>query len=126
WPVHPRSRDARLDAPAVALLDGLRRGALCRLRGVSLHSVKLEIVRLHLAHMESLNNIPVHGFVIKHPRAGAILVDSGVGWGNDRLIREWRGGNRHAAGAMDAPGLSPADVEVVLNSAPPFCPVCHD
>ena len=33
----------------------------------------MEIVRLHLADINGL--IPVHGFVIKHPRAGAILVD---------------------------------------------------
>ena len=39
----------------------------------------LEIVRLHLSHIERFNDIPVHGFVIKHPRAGAILVDTGVG-----------------------------------------------
>jgi N-acyl homoserine lactone hydrolase len=78
--------------------------------------MKLEIVRLHLAHMESLNDIPVHGFVIKHPRAGAILVDSGVGWGNDQLIREWRVVNRHAADAMAEHDLSPADVKIVINS----------
>ncbi len=76
----------------------------------------LEIVRLHLAHLKSLNGIPVHGFVIKHPRAGAILVDSGVGWGNDRLIQEWRVVNRHAADALAEHDLSPADVKIVINS----------
>jgi hypothetical protein len=40
----------------------------------------MEIVRLHLARIDALNKIPVHGFVIKHPRAGAILVDTGVSW----------------------------------------------
>jgi N-acyl homoserine lactone hydrolase len=78
--------------------------------------VKLEVVRLHLAHLKSLNGIPVHGFVIKHPRAGAILVDTGVGWGNERLIREWRVVNRHAADAMSEHDLSPADVKIVINS----------
>ena len=76
----------------------------------------LEIVRLHLAHLSTLNNIPVHGFVIKHPRAGAILVDTGVGWGNDRLIQERRVVNRHAADALAEHDLSPADVKIVINS----------
>jgi N-acyl homoserine lactone hydrolase len=78
--------------------------------------VNLEIVRLHLAQIESLSHIPVHGFVIKHPRAGAILVDTGVGWGDDRLIKEWRVVNRHAAEAMAEHDLSPADVKIVINS----------
>ncbi len=76
----------------------------------------LEVVRLHLAHIGSFNEIPVHGFVIKHPRAGAILVDSGVGWGNDQLIREWKVVNRHAADALAEHDLSPADVKIVINS----------
>ena len=78
--------------------------------------MNLEIVRLHLASIESLNKIPVHGFVIKHPRAGAILVDTGVGWGDERLIKEWRVVNRHAADAMAEHDLSPADVKIVINS----------
>src|SRR5712691_7070808 len=46
----------------------------------------MEIVRLHLARIDAMNGIPVHGFVIKHPSAGAILVDTGVGWPADMLI----------------------------------------
>ena len=76
----------------------------------------LEIVRLHLAQIESLNGIPVHGFVIKHPRAGAILVDTGIGWGDERLIAEWKVVNRHMADAMAEHDLSPADVKIVINS----------
>jgi len=76
----------------------------------------LEIVRLHLAQIAGFNHIPVHGFVIKHPRAGAILVDTGVGWGNERLIQEWRVVNRHAADALAEHDLSPADVKIVINS----------
>ena len=76
----------------------------------------LEIVRLHLAQIESFNGIPVHGFVIKHPRAGAILVDTGIGWGDDRIIREWKVVNRHMADAMAEHDLSPADVKIVINS----------
>ena len=78
--------------------------------------MSLEIVRLHLADIKGFNDIPVHGFVIKHPRAGAILVDTGVGWGNERLIQEWRVVNRHAADALGEHDLSPADVKIVINS----------
>ena len=39
-----------------------------------------------------------------------------MGWGNERLIREWRVVNRHAADAMAEHDLSPADVKIVINS----------
>ncbi len=75
----------------------------------------MEIVRLHLARINRLNHIPVHGFVIKHPRAGAILVDTGVGWPTE-LVKEWNVVNRHAADALAEHDLSPADVKIVINS----------
>jgi N-acyl homoserine lactone hydrolase len=75
----------------------------------------VEIVRLHLGRIEALNNIPVHGFVIKHPSAGAILVDTGVGWPTE-LVQEWKVINRHAADALAEHDLSPADVRIVINS----------
>ncbi len=75
----------------------------------------MEIVRLHLAQIESFNDIPVHGFVIKHPKAGAILVDTGVGWPTE-LVSEWQVVNRHAADALAEHDLSPADVRIVINS----------
>jgi N-acyl homoserine lactone hydrolase len=75
----------------------------------------VEIVRLHLARIDALNRIPVHGFVIKHPRAGAILVDTGVGWPTE-LVQEWKVVNRHAADALAEHDLSPADVKIVINS----------
>jgi N-acyl homoserine lactone hydrolase len=75
----------------------------------------MEIVRLHLARIDALNGIPVHGFVIKHPRAGAILVDTGVGWPDD-LIKDWKVVNRHAAEVMAEHDLSPADVKIVINT----------
>jgi N-acyl homoserine lactone hydrolase len=75
----------------------------------------LEIVRLHLARIDALNKIPVHGFVIKHPRAGAILVDTGVGWPTE-LVKEWKVVNRHAAEALEEHDLSPADVRIVVNT----------
>ncbi|HEY5034063.1 MAG TPA: N-acyl homoserine lactonase family protein [Candidatus Dormibacteraeota bacterium] len=75
----------------------------------------MEIVRLHLARIDALNQIPVHGFVIKHPRAGAILVDTGVGWPTE-LVKEWKVVNRHAADALAEHDLSPADVRIVINT----------
>jgi N-acyl homoserine lactone hydrolase len=75
----------------------------------------MEIIRLHLAKIGALNNIPVHGFVIKHPREGAILVDTGVGWPTE-LVQEWKVVNRHAADALAEHDLSPADVRIVINS----------
>jgi N-acyl homoserine lactone hydrolase len=75
----------------------------------------VEIVRLHLARILALNQIPVHGFVIKHPRAGAILVDTGVGW-PDELVKEWQIVNRHAADALAEHDLSPTDVRIVINT----------
>jgi N-acyl homoserine lactone hydrolase len=75
----------------------------------------MEIVRLHLARIGRLNDAPVHGFVIKHPKAGAILVDTGVGWPTE-LVHEWKIVNRHAADALAEHDLSPADVRIVINS----------
>jgi N-acyl homoserine lactone hydrolase len=75
----------------------------------------VEIVRLHLADIKGLNGIPVHGFVIKHPRAGAILVDTGVGF-PDELVKEWRVVNRRAADVLAEHDLSPADVRIVINT----------
>ena len=57
----------------------------------------------------------MHGFVIKHPRAGAILVDTGVGY-PEELVKEWRVVNRHAADALAEHDLSPADVRIVVNT----------
>ena len=75
----------------------------------------MEIVRLHLAKIQALHDMPVHGFVIKHPREGAILVDTGVGWPTE-LVKEWGVVNRHAADALAEHDLSPADVRIVINS----------
>ncbi len=75
----------------------------------------MEVVRLHLARIGAFNDIPVHGFVIKHPKAGAILVDTGVGWPTE-LVQEWKVVNRHAADALAEHALSPADVRIVINS----------
>jgi N-acyl homoserine lactone hydrolase len=75
----------------------------------------LEIVRLHLARIDGFHGMPVHGFVIKHPSAGAILVDTGVGF-PDELVKEWRVANRRVADALAEHDLSPADVRIVVNT----------
>jgi N-acyl homoserine lactone hydrolase len=75
----------------------------------------MEIVRLHFARIGALNDIPVHGFVIKHPTAGAILVDTGVGWPTE-IVKEWKVVNRRAADVLAEHDLSPADVRIVINS----------
>ena len=76
----------------------------------------IEIVRLHLARMEAYNDVPVHGFVLKHPRAGAILVDTGVGDPTEELMREFGIVNRHVADALAEHDLSPVDVKIVINT----------
>ena len=75
----------------------------------------MEIVRLHLSVIHSLNHVPVHGFVIKHPSVGAILVDTGVGY-PEELVKEWKVVNRHVADALAEHDLSPADVRIVVNT----------
>ena len=75
----------------------------------------MEIVRLHFARIGALNDIPVHGFVIKHPTAGAILVDTGVGWPTE-IVKEWKVVNHRAADVLAGHDLSPADVRIVINS----------
>jgi N-acyl homoserine lactone hydrolase len=75
----------------------------------------MEIVRLHLSHLGGFYETPVHGFVIKHPKAGAILVDTGVGYPED-LVKEWKVVNRRAADALSEHDLSPADVRIVINT----------
>ena len=76
-----------------------------------------EIVRLHLANLRGVDGLdwPVHGFVILDPRAGAILVDSGVG-GPEDVLTDWRVVNRSVDEALGEHGLSPADIRIVINT----------
>jgi N-acyl homoserine lactone hydrolase len=79
----------------------------------------VEVVRLHLGQVSSHRrpfDAPVHGFVIKHPSAGAILVDTGIGNPPEELIRYWDIVNRTMADAMAEHDLSPADVRIVINT----------
>lgn len=78
----------------------------------------MEVVRLHLADVTSEQtgfDAPVHGFVIKHPGEGAILVDTGVGH-PESLIKHWKIVNRRMADALAERDLSPADVHIVINT----------
>jgi glyoxylase-like metal-dependent hydrolase (beta-lactamase superfamily II) len=78
--------------------------------------VALEIRRLELARLRGPDGAqwPVHGFVVTHP-AGAVLVDTGVGGPAD-LLRDWRVVNTTAADALAALDMSPADIDLVINT----------
>lgn len=76
----------------------------------------LEIKRLHLARLQVAGGEewPVHGFVVTHP-GGALLVDTGVG-GPDDLLSDWRVVNRSVADALADIDMSPADIDLVINT----------
>ncbi|HUJ06894.1 MAG TPA: N-acyl homoserine lactonase family protein [Streptosporangiaceae bacterium] len=75
----------------------------------------LTITRLHLASLEvGGERWPVHGFVVTHP-GGAILVDTGVG-GPGEMLRDWRVVNRSVGDALAEIDMSPADINLVINT----------
>jgi N-acyl homoserine lactone hydrolase len=78
--------------------------------------MSLEVRRLHLASLRGLDGErwPVHGFVVTHP-AGAVLVDTGVG-GPEQLLNDWRVVNRSAAEALAELDMTPADIDLVINT----------
>lgn len=74
-----------------------------------------EIRRLHLARLTvSGQEWPVHGFVVTHP-GGAALVDTGVG-GPDQVLADWRVVNRSVADALAEIDMTPADIDLVVNT----------
>lgn len=74
-----------------------------------------QVRRLHLARLQVGGEIwPVHGFVVTHP-GGAMLVDTGVG-GWDDLLTDWRVVNRTVADALADIDMSPADIDLVINT----------
>jgi N-acyl homoserine lactone hydrolase len=76
-----------------------------------------EIVRLNLGRLwlEDLGQeIPVHGFLIKHPN-GAGLVDSGYGTPLE-LIKDYRPVNASVAQALRQHDVDPSDIRWVINS----------
>jgi N-acyl homoserine lactone hydrolase len=79
----------------------------------------MEVVRLHLGRVSSRRrpfDAPVHGFVLKHPTAGAILVDTGIGDPPEGLIRYWDIVNERMAAALAEHDLVPGDVKIVINT----------
>jgi N-acyl homoserine lactone hydrolase len=78
----------------------------------------VKIVRLHLGSLRGADRSgewPVHGFVVLHEKAGAILVDTGVG-GPDHWLTDWRVVNRSVADALAEHDLSPGDIRIVVNT----------
>jgi N-acyl homoserine lactone hydrolase len=79
----------------------------------------MEVIRLHLGRVSNLSrpfDAPVHGFVLKHPSAGAILLDTGIGDPPAEIIRYWDVVNEQMAAALAEHDLSPADVKIVINT----------
>jgi N-acyl homoserine lactone hydrolase len=77
--------------------------------------IMIEVTRLHLAELTVMGERwPVHGFVVTHP-GGALLVDTGVG-GSDEVLSDWRVVNRTAADALADIDMSPADIDLVINT----------
>jgi N-acyl homoserine lactone hydrolase len=76
----------------------------------------LEIKRLHLARLtvDTGDEWPVHGFVVTHP-GGAVLVDTGVG-GPPDVLTDWRVVNRTVAEALADIDMTPADIDLVINT----------
>ncbi|HZR48294.1 MAG TPA: MBL fold metallo-hydrolase [Streptosporangiaceae bacterium] len=74
------------------------------------------IHRLHLASLRGVDgrSWPVHGFVVTHP-GGALLVDTGVG-GPGHVLDSWRVVNRTVADALADLDMSPADIDLVVNT----------
>jgi N-acyl homoserine lactone hydrolase len=75
------------------------------------------IVRLNLGHIwlaEMAMQIPVHGFLIKHP-AGAGLVDTGYGTPL-ALIKDYRPVNAFVAEALRKHDVDPSDIRWIINS----------
>src|SRR5258708_3207384 len=80
-----------------------------------------DIKRLHLARLEvGGQEWPVHGFVVTHP-GGAVLVDTGVG-GPDHVLSEFRVVNRSVASALAEIDMTPADIDLVINTHLHFDP----
>jgi N-acyl homoserine lactone hydrolase len=74
-----------------------------------------EIRRLHLARLKvGGQEWPVHGFVVTHP-GGAMLVDTGCG-GPDEVLTHWSVVNRTVADALAEIDMSPADIDLVINT----------
>jgi N-acyl homoserine lactone hydrolase len=78
--------------------------------------MSLEVTRLQLATLRGLDGLewPVHGFLVTYA-GGAVLVDTGVG-GPQEWLNDWRVVNRSVAEALDAHGMTPGDIGLVVNT----------
>src|SRR6266568_6436124 len=78
--------------------------------------MSLQISRLHLASLRGPDGLewPVHGFVVTHPGAAA-LVDTGVG-GPPGVLSDWRVVNRSVADALAGLDMTPGDIGMVINT----------
>jgi N-acyl homoserine lactone hydrolase len=79
----------------------------------------MEVLRLHLGRVSNRSrpfDAPVHGFILKHPTAGAILVDTGIGDPPESLIRHWDIVNEQMAAVLREHDLVPGDVKMVVNT----------
>ena len=74
--------------------------------------VRLNLGRLWLSYLKM--QIPVHGFLIKHPD-GAGLVDTGYGTPLE-LIKDYRPVNASVADALARHDIHPSDIRWVINS----------
>jgi N-acyl homoserine lactone hydrolase len=73
---------------------------------------RLDLGRIWL--MDIAAEIPVHGFLIKHPQ-GAGLVDTGYGTPLE-LIKDYRPVNASVAASLHKLGVEPTDIRWVINS----------
>lgn len=81
------------------------------------------IVRLNLAEVQlpashpaaSEGRVPVYGFCVLHPE-GPILVDTGVGFGNEFIDELYRPARAILAEVLDRVGIELANVSAVVNS----------
>jgi N-acyl homoserine lactone hydrolase len=74
--------------------------------------VRLDLGRLWLG--EYPMEIPVHGFLVKHP-AGAGIIDTGYGSSLD-LIKDYRPVNASVAEALRKHDVDPSDIRWIINS----------
>lgn len=81
-----------------------------------------QIVPLHLADMTFPDFHPlagqqgqVFGFVVRHPD-GIVLVDTGVGWGSQRIDEAYQPVHRQIEDALAGLGIGLGDVAAVVNT----------
>lgn len=76
----------------------------------------MQILRLHLGSIHVIDTPwPVHGFLVLHPSLGAVVIDTGCG-GPEPLMRDFRVVNRTIADALAEHDVSPADVQLLVNT----------